>query len=275
MHTVESIIPVKNKIQAGNHIKAEAFRKDTRKTEPHKHKQYFEIILLTGGAGFHWIDGVQYAIRPNVLFFISQDQVHHWDISAEPEGYVLILKSSFAEKSFDAELKMLLQRVGGLACLYLEEQTSILQLFELLARENTASSDMAFHLKEGLVKALVAKILDSAGLPASPSPARGDLYHSFIGLLLPKPAKMTVAHFAAMLNTTPQNLNAACRKAVNQPAADIISEHVMSEARRLLRFTNKTVSEVSLFLNFSDPSHFVKFFKRHSGQTPLVYRDAS
>lgn len=273
---MDNTIPVKNKISAGNHIKAEPFRKGTGKTAPHKHKQYFEIIFLTNGAGHHWIDGVQYAIRPNVLFFITQDQVHNWDMHTEPEGYVLIFKNSFVEQSLDRELKMLLHQVSRVPCLYMDNETSIYQLFELLVRENNGTSDMAFHIKEGLVKALLAKILDNGHFAAQRLPARTDLYNAFLALLHTEhPAKMKVAHFAAILNTTPQNLNAACRKAAGQSAAGVIAEFIINEARRLLRYTNKTVSEISLSLNFSDPSHFVKFFKRAAGHTPQAYRSLS
>jgi len=270
---MDNTIPIKNKINADNHIKAEPFRKDIRKTTPHKHKQYFEIIFLISGSGNHWIDGIQYTIKPNVLFFITQDQVHNWDLDTEPEGYVLILKSTFAEKSLDRELKMLLHRIHDASCLYMEEPTTIRQIFELLVRENTGSSEMAFHMKEGLVKALLAKILDSVNMEVRSLPVRTDLYSSFIALLHPEqPVKMKVAYFAGLLNTTPQNLNAACRKAVNQSAAGVMSDFIMNEAKRLLRYTNKTVSEISLSLNFSDPSHFVKFFRQRSGHTPQSYR---
>jgi hypothetical protein len=46
MLPLEKNIPVKDKISPERHIKAAPFRKDTGKTEPHKHKQYFEIVFL-------------------------------------------------------------------------------------------------------------------------------------------------------------------------------------------------------------------------------------
>lgn len=270
---MDNFIPVKNKIGTGNYIKVEPFRKGTGKTEPHKHKQYFEIIYLTGGNGKHWIDDIEYAIKPDVMFFINQDQVHNWDLHTEPEGFVLILKKAFIEKSLDRELNMMLQNLNNTSCLYMEEEATIRQIFELMARENSASSEMAFHIMEGLLKALLAKILSNAQLEAQRSTARTNFYAAFLELLSHNQlTKMKVAHYAAILNTTPQNLNAACRKAANQSAAEVIADFTMNEAKRLLRYTNKTVSEISLSMNFGDPSHFVKFFKRMSGHTPNIYR---
>lgn len=267
-------IPVKNKINTDDLIKVERFRKNIRNTAPHKHHHYFEIVFLTAGTGEHWIDGVQYSIKPEVLFFITQDQVHNWDLRTEPEGFVLILKNAFIEKSLDRELKMLLYRLNGIPCIYPEHEPGILPLFELLAEEHRASTEMTLHIIEGLLKALLAKILNSARQEPNRAAARTDLYHTFLGLLHTgaPPVKMKVADFAARLNTTPQNLNAACRKAVNKSAAEVLADHIMNEAKRLLRYTNKTVSQISLSLNFSDPSHFVKFFKRIAGHTPQSFR---
>ena len=269
---MEQAIPVKDKIPASKHIKAEPFRKHPRKTEPHKHKQYFEIIFLSQGSGYHWIDGTRHDIRPNVLFFITHDQVHNWDIHSEPEGYVLILKNSFAEHSLDKALHMLIRRVSALPCLYLDEPGPLVKIFELLTAGNDTTSELSFLMKEGLIKALLANILDAAELRLQTAPQRQELYQAFIALLPDKPAKMKVSEFAEILNTTPQNLNAACRKAVDQPAAAIIAEHIIHEAKRLLRYTRKNVSEISLLLNFTDTSHFVKFFKRHTGQTPMQFK---
>jgi AraC-like DNA-binding protein len=52
----------------------------------------------------------------------------------------------------------------------------------------------------------------------------------------------------------------------------VLAESVTSEAKRLLHYTNSTVSEIAFTLDFTDVSHFVKYFKRVTGQTPQAYR---
>ncbi|SEO54184.1 Helix-turn-helix domain-containing protein [Niastella yeongjuensis] len=81
--------------------------------------------------------------------------------------------------------------------------------------------------------------------------------------------------YAGQLNTTPQNLNAACRKAVDQASAEVLAEFITSEAKRLLLYTNNTVSQIAGTLDFIDASHFIKYFKRITGQTPQSFRLAS
>jgi len=52
----------------------------------------------------------------------------------------------------------------------------------------------------------------------------------------------------------------------------VLSEFIISEAKRLLLYTDNTIAEISFLLDFNDPSHFVKYFKRKTGQTPLSFR---
>src|SRR3546814_212221 len=131
--SVETSIPVKNKIAEDRHLKVEPFRKEVRVTKPHKHKQYFEIVYLSGGSGTHWIDGTRYEVRPPVLFFINRDQIHYWELQGDPEGYVIILKNSFLQRSKDAMLNQLIHQVWHTNCLYLDGEQDVNTLFPLLA----------------------------------------------------------------------------------------------------------------------------------------------
>ncbi len=100
-----------------------------------------------------------------------------------------------------------------------------------------------------------------------------DLYLAFTELLMHERALVnSVAHYAKRLNTMPQNLNSACRKAYAPAAAEVLTSYVIGEAKRLLAYTDDTAAEVSLAFSFTDPSHFVKYFKRHTTLTPKGFR---
>ncbi len=67
---------IKDKIETEKVIKVAPFKKHIRKTIPHKHNSYFEIIYLSKGSGYHYIDLDKYLIKPPVMYFIRQEQVH-------------------------------------------------------------------------------------------------------------------------------------------------------------------------------------------------------
>jgi AraC-like DNA-binding protein len=178
--------------------------------------------------------------------------------------------------SLDGELKLLLTKVSSLSSLSVNDNSTINQLFELLTKENQTENDSTFHITEGLLKALLAKILDVAKPLINKKQSKADLYQSFHELLHhDKIIKNKVAYYASRLKTTPQNLNTNCRKAINQSATEVLSEFIISEAKRLLLYTDNTVSEISFSLDFKDPSHFVKYFKRFTKFTPHSFRSAN
>lgn len=269
-------IPVKDKSAGESYIKAAPFKKDTRKTAPHKHNSYFEIVFLSQGSGHHLVDHKKYEVRPPVIFFIRREQVHSFDLDNDcpPAGFVVIIKKPFIDKSVDGELKTLFTKASNHTCLYLHHTETILQLFELLAKENEPGAAMNLPVTEGLLKALLAKVLETTPTAGQPGHmVNTGLYSAYLERLsTTRPVKNKVRHYASLLNTTPQNLNAVCRKAAGLPAAEILAECIISEAKRLLLYTGNTVSEVSFDLDFKDASHFIKYFKRYTGITPQSFR---
>ncbi|WP_132225694.1 AraC family transcriptional regulator [Albibacterium bauzanense] len=264
---MKKFIAIKNKIEMTELIKVSPFRKEILKTEPHKHNNYFEIIYLLHGNGTHTIDYTRFSIKAPTIFFVRKEQVHHWNMTAVPEGYVLLLKKGFVEESLDVELKRILSQVSALNCLHLKENNTIETLFRLLIGEND------FIVTEGILKALLVKIIRTAK-PLTVSKNKTNNTVLLFRELLNQTDELRnkVAYYAEKLNTTPQNLNAMCRKSLNQSAAEVISEHIISEAKRQLIYTDNSISEIAYNLHFNDASHLVKYFKRHTGLTPHLFR---
>lgn len=270
---MSSKLPIKDKSDDRQPITVAPFRKDIRKTKPHKHNDYFEIIYLSKGSGTHTIDHHFYEIQTPIIFFVKKEQVHHWELATKPEGYVLIIKKSFIDKSLDRELKALLIKVGSLTSLQIKDNSTVDQLFQLLEKEHRLINENTFSLIEGLLKALLAKVLKVA-LPVLRKYKRPNgLFQAYRALLTQSSnLRNSVAYYAGLLNTTPQNLNAVCRKSVGQSAAFVLAGEIIGEAKRLLFYTDNTVAEISFMLHFNDPSHFVKYFRRFTGSTPQAFR---
>lgn len=54
---------------------------------------------------------------------------------------------------------------------------------------------------------------------------------------------------------------------------DFILMKKTEEAQRLLRYTDKSLKEISVYLGFSSQSHFSRVFKKYAGMTPTKYRE--
>ncbi|EOR96538.1 Transcriptional regulator, AraC family [Arcticibacter svalbardensis MN12-7] len=271
---MSSSIIIKNKITEDKLLKVSPFKKEIRITKPHKHNSYFEIIFLSKGSGYHYIDSQRYQVVPDTVFFVRKEQIHYWQLTSEPDGYVVIIKKGLFEQSIDKEIKSLLYQLSKNAILYVKETNSILKLFEILVDENKMQGNSLNAIIEGLLKALLAKILSEGGRPHKiKSKTETGLCHSFRELLSQDyKIKNNVAYYANKLNTSAQNLNMSCKKELNLTASSILSEFIINEAKRLLIYTDQTVAEIAYSLNFNDPSHFNKYFKRFVSITPQKYR---
>ena len=84
-----------------------------------------------------------------------------------------------------------------------------------------------------------------------------------------------VSDYAEMLHVSPDHLNRAIKACSDKTAHDMIDEMVLMEAKNYLLHTSMSVSEIAYTLDFSDPSHFSRFFKKLNAQTPLEFRKKS
>jgi AraC-like DNA-binding protein len=82
----------------------------------------------------------------------------------------------------------------------------------------------------------------------------------------------SVAFYADQLSIHPNYLNSICKEETSNTASELIGERVLAEAKSLLYQTELSVKEIAYYLQFKDTSHFYKFFKKATRQTPLNYR---
>ncbi|HOZ70079.1 MAG TPA: helix-turn-helix domain-containing protein [Chitinophagaceae bacterium] len=82
----------------------------------------------------------------------------------------------------------------------------------------------------------------------------------------------SVLAYARQLHVTAKYLSATVKELTGQTAGEMIDEQVLLEARYCLHDPDTTIAEIAHHLNFPDPSVFGKFFKRHTGVTPMSYR---
>jgi AraC-like DNA-binding protein len=78
--------------------------------------------------------------------------------------------------------------------------------------------------------------------------------------------------YANKLHLTPKHIAKVIKETTNKTANDWIDEHVILEAKALLKSTNMTSQQISDELNFSDQSFFGKYFKRITGVSPREYK---
>ncbi|MDD3358062.1 MAG: helix-turn-helix domain-containing protein [Parabacteroides sp.] len=156
------------------------------------------------------------------------------------------------------------------------EMEQCMDYFNLLWK---VMNDTPNESRRDVVKNLLCSFLINIHLYANrgsekhmPISRKEEMIGSFFSLIFEhyKEAK-DVAFYADKLCVTPQYLSVLVKKIVGKTAKECIDHYIILEIKVLLN-SSLSIQEISQQLNFPNSSFFGKYFKGHTGETPLNYR---
>lgn len=159
-----------------------------------------------------------------------------------------------------------------------DKQFGLFKSYFDLIHEKSGENDL--HTSE-IIRSLIYIILNeidsvhqNRAEETHTSASRGNLVLSQFKRLLSKHfiQEQQVSFYAEKLNLTPKYFSTLIKQVSGKTAGEWINEMLLLEAKVRLQNPDLTVAQIAYDLNFSDPSHFGKFFKKHSGKTPLQFR---
>jgi AraC family transcriptional regulator, transcriptional activator of pobA len=249
---------------------------------PHRH-DFYHVVWVTHGSGHHIIDSEQYEVRPHSLFFMAPGQVHDFQLSDDARGYTI----NFSNEFFALQLqnKKMLDEIpvyqveSPIAAVYLDavQAASLRRVIEDIEEEYDGEQ-AGYH---DVLRNYLSIFLRRASRYADPVDAADS---SVRNLALARRFKAAleehfrtvgeVADYARMLRVTERALNEATRRALGGTANKLIRDRVMLEAKRLLLHSEVPVSQIADELAFEDPAYFSRCFKKHTGRSPVEYRQS-
>jgi AraC family transcriptional activator of pobA len=249
---------------------------------PHRHDCY-QIVWVEQGTGYHVIDSVRYEVKPRTLFFMSPGQIHDFVLSGDTLGCTI----NFSPEFFALQLqnKNALNEIpiydleNSVQALYLDEAKAASVMETLDAMDEEYYSDqigwqdmIRCHLYILLMKA--SRMADS-GFNVAPASRALLLTRRFKALLEQQfNSIQDIAEYARLLRVNERALNEAVRRATGTTAAKMIRERVMLEAKRMLLHSEVSVAQVADRLAFEDPAYFSRCFKKHTGRSPIEFRQS-
>ena len=250
---------------------------------PQRPNFHLFILPITGTVS-HTVDFVEYGCAPGTLLHVRPGQVHRWTPCDVMDAICVICGPSFLTRGTarggllrdDAERPVPLVAWPTQFTLTPDLHEHVVRVFDLMLAHHETSTDAtrsAPFLRQLVQAALV--LLAQAATDAGPAVARGtrELFERFVRLLDARYATVRdVAGYAAALGVSPRTLTRACETASERTAKALIDERVAVEAKRLLAYSSLSIAEVAAHLNFSEPTNFVKFFRRTGGESPTRFR---
>jgi len=250
----------------------------------HSHRsEHYKIFFVEKGKGKYTIDFQSFEIENSGLFFLSPGQV----LTVEAEK----ANASF-EIAFDKEFYCIETHGKEIACngvlfnnvhrstfLPLSENDTVLfrQFVANMERElenpGRAHREMLeTYLRMFLIEAL-RKGDEIQTVEAAESEEENRLAGDFIALVDKHfRKKHAVSEYAELLFVSPKSLAKRLHAHGYPTPTEVIRDRIVLEAKRDLRYTQKSVKEIAFGLGFEDPAYFTRYFKKAEGASPAIYR---
>jgi len=240
---------------------------------------FYEILLFTGK---HYVDLHEYAYDARTLFFVSAGQMQRYQLNLDAQGYIIVFTPEFiyrnaTELNLFHSLQIFDHAIFSPRLQLDAEQHRVMTtLCEIIAHEydkpvDQWSEEILRHVLR-LLLMHAERIRHASALSQTVAP----YYHEFVAFrqLVQRDLARSrqVNYYADQLAMSAKKLNDLTRRVLNKSAKDFIEGEVILETQRHLAQGAIPVKELAYQLGFSDPTNFVKFFKKHTGSSPADYR---
>ncbi|MDD2985086.1 helix-turn-helix transcriptional regulator [Flavobacterium sp.] len=256
-------------------------KRNGKADEPHRHN-YYTVLIINTAKGLHKIDFNTYALSNNQIFFVAPGQVHQVIETEKSFGYAmtfsnLFLVENFIPLSFIDSLNLFQNYGQSPPLLPNKAQFDSIkdfadQIFNLFNSDATMK-----HLSIG---SFLKLLLIECNNICSINPIETDidttgdnLIRSFKSAVNANYKKEhSTTFYANQLFITPDHLNRTVKSKIGKTAKDYIQARIITEAKRLLYFTDLTNKEIAYELGFNEPANFSAFFKKNTKVSPSIFK---
>ena len=240
---------------------------------------YYDITFILEGEGTFLIDGQEFPVCRNQIYFTSPGRIREWKVKKIPRGLVLIFEEEFLcnffnDTRFVRKLSFFsnMLQIPNLAIT--EEQGKELEAV-FLKIENEISAKKDNHMLRALLYQSLAWLNNTyfSYYNVGENNKTTNRIFQFICLVDQHfKEQHSVSFYADKLCITSGHLNELVKKQYCVSVKQYLQNRLILEAKRLLLYNDSSISEISWQLNFHDPSYFVRFFRSQTGASPLAYR---
>jgi AraC family transcriptional regulator, transcriptional activator of pobA len=249
---------------------------------PHRH-DFYHLFWIESGNGTFVSDGRSYPLTRGSLIFVSPGQVHAWKCNDTLKGYVLCFEPASLFSGSDRPYR-LLHDLAQFSATTKDRATfqvagstyRILRVaFKNLADEFHGSAEFRCDMVRSQITALLIRLhrlcLSTPSVEVQAYSTH--LTNRFLSLLEKEAGKLQRArYYTSALSVSPRVLVDAVLAETGKSPSAWIRDRTLLEARRLLIYTDLTISEIAYRLNFRNVSYFVRFYRRLAGVPPGASR---
>jgi AraC family transcriptional activator of pobA len=260
IRTVEAVL-------AGNDLQHDLHRHD-----------FFFVLLLEHGQGVHEIDFTPYPIMDHSVFFLRPGQVHQLQLKSHSTGYLMEFNNEFYHPAEKASSQRLIKASSKNYCeleigRFVRLQTILAQVFrEYTNREPGYIDSMKASLQIFFIE-FMRQSTNPDSLPTQAGNYAQERFEEFLACLDKYiTTHKQVSQYAGKMNLSIYQLNEITKAAVGKTPSELINDQIILEAKRYLLATSNQVKDIADHLGYEDVSYFIRFFKKHTGESPDTFR---
>lgn len=223
-----------------------------------------------------------YKLKPQELITVMPKQLfQNLQFTEDFLIEILFLSSSFLQelplpKDYDV-----LKHIYDEPCFLADDNivADLLELHSMVSKYSHSDNHYRQQMTEALIFTLILRIASEYRLKVSDISIRKKSREDFItqrffNLLSDHYLReRDVAYYAGKLCITVKYLTKIIKKVTGRTASEWISISTVVEIKQRLRNSDSPIFLLAEELGFSDASVFSRYFRRHTGMTPLEYRN--
>lgn len=268
---------------------AEMYKSCKSKPEmPYNRRTYYKISLISGKNKVEFADKTIAIKDCGILFASPKIPYNYTPLDQEQAGHFCVFTKDFLSKSkigLEIDTFPIFSQQSDFIYPITSEQFDQINSIFLKMHAEIASD---YEYKYDLIRNYLMELIHFGQKlkPISPientKTASARITSLFIELLERQfPIENTTQilllktpkDYAATLGVHVNHLNKVLKETTGKTTSAIITSRIYQEAKVLLKQTQWNVSEIAYTLGFEEIAHFSNFFKKHSKQSPLLFRE--
>jgi AraC family transcriptional regulator, transcriptional activator of pobA len=250
----------------------------------HRHRNLFQILLIERGSGEMTYEAAKLPFAAPAAILVPAAVAHGFRFDPSlTTGWVMTFTEdaafALADRAGEALSRLRVLAAHPIIPIAGEVERARLsalcaELFEeaSLAREGYR---MSMRSLLALIAVGVARLAASRARTGAVTLAPADATVAQLRALVDEffRREHQLGFYAEKLGMTIDRLNDHVKRATGVTAGHLIRQRLLTEAKRQLVFTTQPIQDIAQELSFSDPSHFARFFRKHTSTTPHQFRD--
>jgi AraC-like DNA-binding protein len=242
--------------------------------------KFYTLLIVDSGSGNLIIDHEVHELQKGRVFYVNYNQVFRFDNVEDFKGEAVLFTRSFYNIIYTGNRKIKNDTAFENLPSFMDFSKNDLASFKLgindIKKEFALPKVLSKEIICLLLKASMLKYIrktDNANYIDFKTNRKSTYVEHFKNLVEShfKELKRT-SEYSEKLNISGNYLNALVKEKLDISAENLIQNRVILEAERLLLNTDLSVTEISFELGFSDKSHFGKYFKKITGESPNNFR---